>query len=153
MRTFRSLPLATLLALTGCGFNSSPADNLTFKAPAGWQGSPGIMGFMQFWKAPNGNKEVLMLFKSPKPLEVHDVFNSANMKDARVETEKPISICGNQSAEYIKAQGTTSSNDDSTIEMVMTKAAGTTYLAMYIYPVRAAPNAEAGAALRQLCPK
>jgi hypothetical protein len=148
-----SLPLAALLALSGCGFNSSPADNLTFKPPAGWQGSPGIMGFMQFWKAPNGNKEVLMLFKSPKPLQVRDVFNSANMRDARVETKKPMTICGSQSAEFIKAQGTSSSNDDSNIEMVMTNAAGTTYLSMYIYPVRAAPNSEASAAMLELCPK
>jgi hypothetical protein len=145
--------LLAALASSGCGFTSSPADNLTFKAPAGWQSSPGIMGFMQFWKAPSGNQEVLMLFKSPKPLQVHDVFNSANMKDAKVETEKPISICGNQPAEFFKAQGMSSQGKDSNVEMVMTNAAGTTYLAMYIYPAGAAPNGDAAGALRELCSK
>jgi hypothetical protein len=148
-----SVLLFSLLAAGGCGFTSSPADNLTFKAPAGWQGSPGIMGFMQFWKAPNGNKEVLMLFKSPKPLDTHEVFNNANMRDAKVETQKPITICGNQPAEFFKAQGTSSQGGNSNIEMVMTNAAGSTYLAMYIYPAAATPNGEAGAALRELCSK
>ena len=40
-----------------------------FKAPPGWQASPGIMGFMQFWRPPDNDNEVLMLFKSPKPIE------------------------------------------------------------------------------------
>ena len=44
----------SLLAEAAADSTSSPADNLTFKAPAGWQASPGIMGFMQFWKAPGG---------------------------------------------------------------------------------------------------
>lgn len=145
--------LALVLAASGCGFTSSPADNLTFTAPAGWQSSPGIMGFMQFWKAPNGNKEMLMLFKSPKPLQVRDVFNNANMREAKVQAQKPITICGSQPAEYYKAQGTSSQGNDSNVEMVMTDAAGTTYLAMYIYPVGAAPNAQAATALRALCSK
>jgi hypothetical protein len=145
--------LLSILTAGGCGFTSSPADNLTFKAPAGWPSSPGIMGFMQFWKAPNGNKEVLMLFKSPKPLQAHDVFNSANLKDAKVETQKPITICGSQPAEFFQAQGTSSQGGNSNIEMVMTNAAGSTYLAMYIYPVGGSPNGDAAAALRELCSK
>jgi hypothetical protein len=142
-----------ILASSGCGFTSSPADNLTFKAPAGWQSSPGIMGFMQFWKAPNSNKEVLLLFKSPKPLQTKEVFNNANLRDAKVETQKPITICGSQAAQFFKAQGTSSRGDDSNVEMVMTDAAGTTYLAMYVYPAGAQPNGEAAAALRELCSK
>ena len=148
-----SVLLFSVLAASGCGFTSSPADNLTFKAPAGWQSSPGIMGFMQFWKAPSSNKEVLMLFKSPKPLDTHEVFNNANLRDAKVQTQKPITICGNQPAEFFKAQGTSSQGGDSNIEMVMTNAAGSTYLAMYVYPAGATPNGEAGAALRELCSK
>ncbi|MEO6835597.1 MAG: hypothetical protein ABI231_06790, partial [Candidatus Tumulicola sp.] len=121
--------LLALLALSGCGLTNSPADKLTFKAPGGWQGSPGIMGFMQFWKAPGKNNEVLMLFKSPKPLATTEVFSSANLKDARVEAQKPITICGNQAAQFYKAQGTSTGGADSNVEMVMTNAGGTTYLA------------------------
>jgi hypothetical protein len=147
------LPLVTVSMLTACGFTSSPADSLTFKAPAGWSGSPGIMGFMQFWRAPNRSDEVLMLFKSPKPLQTRDVFSSANLRDAKVQTEKPITICGNQPAEFFKAQGMSSRGSDSNVEMVMTNTAGTTYLAMYIYPLGGMPNGEADAALRELCAK
>lgn len=143
--------LATVV-LTGCGLTSSPADNLTFKAPKGWTGSPGIMGFMQFWKAP-GNDEVLMLFKSPKPLKTTEVFTSADLRDAKIEAEKPITICGNQSAQFFKAQGTSKGGHDSNIEMVMTNAGGATYMAMYVYPLGTQTNADAETALRQLCAK
>lgn len=144
--------LLAALALGGCGLTNSPADNLTFKPPKGWQGSPGIMGFMQFWKAP-GSDEVLMLFRSPKPLQVNEVFNSANLKDAKVETEKPEKICGNQPAQFFKAQGTSKGGHDSYVEMMMTNAAGATYMAMYIYPVGRQVNGEAETALRELCAK
>ncbi|MBV8373558.1 MAG: hypothetical protein JOY69_09875 [Candidatus Eremiobacteraeota bacterium] len=150
---FQTAALLLVAALTGCGFTSSPADNLTFKAPAGWQGSPGIMGFMQFWRAPNSDDQVLMLFKSPKPLQTRDVFSSANLRDAKVEAQKPITICGNQTAEYFKARGTSRNGRDSNVEMVMTDVSGTTYFAMYLYPAGAAPNGEADAALHELCAK
>lgn len=145
--------LLALLALTGCGLTSSPADNLTFKAPAGWRGSPGMMGFMQFWTSPSSRNEVLMLFKSPKPLAVNEVFNSADLKDADVEAQKAITICGKQPAQYFKARGSLKGNSNSNVEMVMTNAAGTTYMAMYVYPNGVQTNADAEAALRELCTK
>ncbi|HEY1656653.1 MAG TPA: hypothetical protein VGF86_16230 [Candidatus Tumulicola sp.] len=150
---FAAAPALLLaLILAGCGLTSSPADNLTFKAPKGWSGSPGIMGFMQFWKAP-GSDEVLMVFRSPKPLKTTEVFNSADLRDAKVENQKAITICGSQPAEFFKAQGTSKGGHDSNIEMVMTNAGGATYMAMYVYPVGIAVNADAEAALRQLCTK
>jgi hypothetical protein len=142
-----------VLALSACGATSSPADNLNFKAPSGWQSSPGIMGFMQFWKAPTSDNEVLMLFKSPRPLKTSDVFNSANLKDAKVEAQQAIVICGAQPAVFFKAQATGSKGADSNVEMVKTDAAGTTYMAMYVYPAGAQPNSDAVAALRELCAK
>jgi hypothetical protein len=147
-----ALAALAVLVLSACGATSSPADNLNFKAPSGWQSSPGIMGFMQFWKAPTSDTEVLMLFKSPKPLKTSDVFNSANLKDAKVETQQAIVICGAQPAVFFKAQAT-GSKGDSNVEMVKTDAAGTTYMAMYVYPVGVQPNGDAVAALRELCAK
>lgn len=144
---------AAAVALSGCGLTSSPADNLTFKAPGGWQGSPGIMGFMQFWKPPAGKSEVLMLFKSPKTLTTTEVFKNADLTDATVRAQKAITICGNQSAQYYKALGTSKNGNDSNIEMVMTNANGTTYMAMYVYPVAGTANGDAEAALRELCSK
>jgi len=152
-----ALAFAVLLTAGGCGFTSSPADNITFKPPAGWQASPGIMGFMQLWKAPGGRDEVLMLFRSPKQIATSDVMSTANLKDARIETRQDVTICGNQAAQFIKAQGTATSvgskSDSSNIEMMMSNTGGATYMAMYVYPVGGSPNAEATAAIRELCAK
>ncbi|MGB8519853.1 MAG: hypothetical protein WCD38_06770 [Candidatus Tumulicola sp.] len=152
-----TVAFAALLAVSGCGFNSSPADNITFKAPAGWQASPGIMGFMQLWKAPGGRDEVLMLFRSPKQIATSDVMSSANVKDARIESEQRVTICGNQSAEFLKAQGSAhgvgSKADSSNVETMVSNTGGATYMAMYVYPIGGVPNAEATAALRELCAK
>ena len=149
-----SVLCAAMLAATGCGFNSSPADNLTFKPPTGWQGSPGIMGFMQLWKAPNRNDEVLMLFKSPRPIQPSEVSQQCGPEghEGR-ENVQHIRICNNQPAELLTAQGTHGQGKDSIVDMVMSKAGGATYMAMYVYPVGGAPDGEATAALRELCTK
>lgn len=159
MSRFLSITVActALLAVTGCGFTSSPADNITFKPPAGWQGSPGIMGFMQLWKAPGRNDEVLMLIRSPRQIQINDVMNSANVKDAKIEALQHVTICGSQAAEFVKAQGTpqsvTSKGQNSNVEMMMSNAAGATYMAMYVYPIGGLPNSQATASLRELCAK
>lgn len=153
-RFCRALPLFCALALGGCGLTASPADGLNFKAPSGWQSSPGIMGFMQFWKAPDSNKEVLMLFKSPKPMDTKDVFSNAKLKDATVERQQAIKICGNQPAVFIKATANSAANgshQQSQVQMVMSTAGQSTFIAMYMYPTNAAPNQEAASALRELC--
>src|SRR5580700_8390627 len=97
------------VAQTGCAFSASPADGLTFQAPPGWQSSPGIMGFMQFWRPPSSDREVLMLFKSPKPLATNEVFSNAQMqdslKDVQIQSRRTIQICGNQPAAYVQARG------------------------------------------------
>ena len=144
--------VALALALAGCGLTASPADGLNFKAPDGWQSSPGIMGFMQFWKAPGNDKEVLMLFKSPKPIDTKEAFQNAKLKDATIEQQKQMTICGNQPATYLEARGSSSSGDDSNIRMLVTNANGNTYFAMYVYSVGTRPNADATASLSELCP-
>ena len=148
---------AALLAASGCGFTSSPADKLTFKAPAGWQAFPGIMGFMQLWKAPGRSDEVLMLFRSPREIPTNDVMTTANVKDAKIESVQHVTICGSQPATLLTARGTaqslTTKGTNSNLQMMMSDAGGATYMAMYAYPIGAAPNAEATAALRELCAK
>lgn len=154
MRLHLSLGAVALAAavLTGCGLTSSPADALSFKAPKGWQAFPGIMGFMQFWKQP-GADAVLMLFKSPKPIKITEVFSNADLSDAHVQSQQTITICGSQPAEYLKAQGKSKTGHDSNIEMVMSNAGGQTYMAMYVYPIGTQGDADAEAALRELCTK
>jgi hypothetical protein len=143
--------------LSACGFTSSPAEGLQFQAPAGWKPSPGIMGFMQFWRPPVDDGEVLMLVKSPKPLQAKDVFSSNQMqgtlKDVTIQELRTIQICGNQNATLLQAQGTSSRGGKDQVEMIMSSTGGSTYLAMYVRPLGTAANAEASSAVRQLCAK
>ena len=143
--------------LSGCGFTSSPADGLTFTAPSGWQASPGILGFMQFWTPGSHSSEVLMLFRSPKEIDRAEVFQSGKLQNAQIEQQRQITMCGNQQATYFK--GTADSSTDNqpskphNLEMTMTNANGATYFAMYVYPLDHRPNAQAESALRALCVK
>jgi hypothetical protein len=115
------------------------------------------MGFMQFWRPPVDDGEVLMLVKSPKPLQAKEVFSNSQMqgtlKDVTIQELRTIQICGNQSATYLEAQGESSRQGRDQVEMVMTNTGGSTYMAMYVRPMGSAPNAAASAAVRQLCAK
>jgi len=145
-----------LLVQTGCGFSASPADGLTFAAPPGWSASPGIMGFMQFWRPPSGDHEVLMLFRSPKPLRASDVFSTqqlhGTLQSVTVQHRGTIQICDRQPASYLQGRGHSSKGEEN-VEMVMTTTRGTTYMALYVRPLEQAPNAAAEAAVRELCAK
>ncbi|HEV2643960.1 MAG TPA: hypothetical protein VGT98_14705 [Candidatus Elarobacter sp.] len=161
MRIFRAGPAlasgACAFVLSACGFSASPADGLRFAAPPGWRSSPGILGFMQFWRPPADDNQVLMLFKSPKPLKASDVFSYDRMqdtlKDARVTSRRSIAICGDQPATYIEARGSSAKGGNDKVDMVMTTLRETTYFALYVRPVEAVPDAQAEAALRELCAK
>jgi hypothetical protein len=145
------------LDLAGCSVTASPADGLRFAAPPGWRSSPGILGFMQFWRPPNDDREVLMLFKSPKPLTAKEVFTNVQINDtlkgARIERRSAITICGDHPATFIEARGTSTHNGDERIDLVLTNIAGNGYLALYARPAGAIPNPVAESALRELCPK
>jgi hypothetical protein len=158
MRLVRSSVAAVLaLAAAGCGLTASPADGLRFQAPAGWRPSPGIMGFMQFWRPPDDDREMLMLFKSPRPVSTGDVFSNSQVHDTlhdmTIQRRQTILICGRQPATYIDARGRSSRGGDEHVEMMMTNVAGSSYFAMYVRPIDAAPNPTAQAALRELCAK
>ncbi len=145
------------LFVAGCGFSSSPADGLKFQPPPTWQSSPGIMGFMQFWRPPVEDGEVLMLFKSPKPLAPNEIFSSDRVRDtlqgARIERRSTIQICGGQPATYIEARGSSSRSGDEMVHVVTTTVNGASYFAMYVRPMGRPPNAFAEVALRELCAK
>jgi hypothetical protein len=146
------------LLLSACGFTSSPAEGLQFQPPAGWKSSPGIMGFMQFWRPPVDDGEMLMLVKSPKPLEAKEVFSNSQMhgtlKDVTIQDLRTIQICGNQSATLLQAQGTSSSRPEKDqVEMIMSNAGGSSYFAMYVRPLGTPANPQASVAVRQLCLK
>lgn len=159
LRKIGTVALGCIVAIAqvGCGFGSSPAEGLRFSAPPGWRSSPGIMGLMQFWRSPTNDQEVLMLFRSPKPLPAGDIFSNSQMqetlKDVVVTRRSRIKICGNQPATAIEARGSSAKGGDEYVEMVMTAARGTSYFAMYVRPITSMPNPQAVAALRELCLK
>jgi hypothetical protein len=146
-----------ILAQTGCGFQSSPAQGLNFTAPSDWKASPGVLGFMQFWRAPANNGEFLMLFHSPKKLSADDIFSSDRMKDtlqdASIVRRQPITICDKQPATYVEARGSSEKGRQDRVDLVLSDVAGASYIAMYVRPVDAPPNPLALASLRELCAK
>jgi hypothetical protein len=153
-----ALCVAALAAvvLGGCAFNTSPAQALQFRPPPDWRSSPGFLGFMQFWRPPVDDREVLMLFKSPRQLQPSQVFADTRLqgdvRDTKIERRSTIRICGTQPAEYVEARGT-SSRGEARMEMVVTNVGGSTYFAMYARPVELPANPMAEAALRELCAK
>lgn len=145
------------IAVTGCGFQSSPSEALTFQPPPGWRASPGFLGIMQFWRSPASDRDVLMLVRSPRLLQPKEVFANpkfqTTLKDATIERRASILICGDQPAQYVQARGTSSRGEEDRVEMIMTNAAGASYVAMYARPVGVPSDPKAEAALRELCPK
>jgi hypothetical protein len=130
---------------------------LQFAAPNSWKPSPGILGFMQFWRAPDNDHELLMVFRSPRPMQTKDIFSNENMQgttsDVTVVREQTIKICGTQPATFIQARGSSSRAGPMDIETVATNLGGSSYFAVYLRPASTAPNPAALAALRELCAK
>ncbi len=159
MRLPLRVVLVALLAVAvgSCGLQASPADGLRFEAPNGWRPSPGILGFMQFWRPPTEDREVLMLFKSPRPMKTNEIFSNSNMqdtmKDVTIVTQQTIKICGAQPAKYVQARGSSSQGGPIDIETVATIIGGSSYFAVYVRPIAVRPNPTALAALREVCPK
>jgi hypothetical protein len=159
MRSPLRVALVAMLAVTvgGCALQASPADGLRFEAPAGWRASPGIMGYMQFWRPPNNDREVLLLFKSPRPMQTNEIFSKSNlqdtMKDVTIVGQQTIKICGTQPAKYVQARGSSSEGGPIDIETVATIIGGSSYFAVYVRPIVVRPNPIALAALREVCPK
>jgi hypothetical protein len=159
MRALLRVALVVMLAVTvgGCALQASPADGLRFEAPAGWRVSPGILGYMQFWRPPADDREVLMLFKSPRPMQTNEIFSKSNLQDSMhdvtIVAQQTIAICGAQPAKYVRARGLSSQGGQTDIETVATTVRGSTYFAIYVRPIALRPNPLALAALREVCPK
>jgi hypothetical protein len=155
---------AAAMVLAGCGVLKSPADGLTFRAPAGWTGTPGIMGRFQLWTGGSGDKshqQVLMLMKLPADVKLDKSFdpreietNSAtSLRDATLVSERTMKLCGTQESMFVKMQGKSKTGSvEEAIEMVLSKAPDGTYMAMYVHPVDSDSNPEAEGAIYQLCP-
>jgi hypothetical protein len=150
--------------LTACGFMKSPAEDINFEAPSGWQSTPGIMGRFQLWTGGSANaKQVLMLMKLPQDAKIDRSFDASDMKDltgpasvkdATMLDQRRMTICGNQPALYMKMRGASNSQKtNEMIEAVVSKVSDGTFMAMHMYPVGSVPDSQAEAAIYELCPK
>jgi hypothetical protein len=158
--------MAAVALLSACGLLKSPAEDITFQAPSGWQSTPGIMGRFQLWTGGTTSKQMLMLMKLPQDAKMDSAFSdadfkemsgSARVKDATVVERRSMNICGNQPALYMKMRGVSVTNNsektEELIDTVLSKVSDGTYMAMHMYPVGSVPDQQAEAAIYELCPK
>ena len=156
--------LCAVVLLTACGLTKSPAEDINFVAPNGWQSTPGIMGRFQLWTGGANGKQVLMLMKLPQDAKIDRTFNASDMKDlagpsavkdATMLEQRTMKICGTQPALYMKMRGVSSgqTKTEEMIEAVMSKVSDGTFMAMHMYPVGSVPDPQADAAIYELCPK
>ncbi len=148
MRSAR-LAAAVLCAsvLAACG---SPGASITFSAPAKFSDSKNILGMAQIWTTPN-QKEMLMLMKLPVNADSRKTaFNSPVMKNATIQRQVAIKICGNQPARSFEMLQTKKHQH---IDALITTTSGSTYMSMYGYPVGSKPDPQAESAIKNLCAK
>ncbi|HET9031126.1 MAG TPA: hypothetical protein VFN49_13220 [Candidatus Aquilonibacter sp.] len=142
-----------VLALTACGHAT---DSVTFTAPPAFHEKASFGPFMQIWEGEPHT--VLMLMALPVAADLNKAMDQANLKDAKVQKNEHIKICGgSQDAVFAQLEGETttgsSSSGPSEIEFLATNVAGKTYMAMYARPLHTAPDSAAEAAIRNVCPK
>ncbi|MFN2528531.1 MAG: hypothetical protein ABR584_07430 [Candidatus Baltobacteraceae bacterium] len=133
--------------LAACG---SPGASITFSAPAKFSDSKNILGMAQIWTTPN-RKEILMLMKLPVNADSRKTaFNSPVMKNATIEKQAAIKICGNQPARSFEML---QRKEHQHIDALMTTTLGSTYMSMYGYPAGSKPDPQAESAIKNLCAK
>lgn len=146
------LSLAVLCVAAGCSFKS-PAENLDFKAPAGWNSTPSIMGF-QMWMSPNKDEMLMLMNRKGKMSQTFDLRTIPGNTYSQVTTNKEIHICSNQPARLIVASGKTKDGKPETTQLVTTTYGDdNNYMAIYARPTSSAADPQAEAATRMLCLK
>lgn len=152
------MPIVTLCiagVLAGC---ASVTSNIAFRPPAGWIGTPAMLGRLQMWIKSGQQKDsmpqMLMLVKGNKS-DTHADFNNLPpqySKNLHVLRHGNMKLCGTQPAEQFVAQGTDNNGKRAQIEMTTTVIGKDRYVAMYIRPVSMAADPQAETAIHSLCP-
>ncbi|HEV3140258.1 MAG TPA: hypothetical protein VGY57_07070 [Vicinamibacterales bacterium] len=151
-RRLLTVAFASVL-LASCG---SPADQITFKAPANWNSTPGIMGRFQMWM---NNGQVVMLIRGDKNMTIADAEKSSPSAGAMdLGKAQNIKICGgSQDAQSFTGQANSTVNgkkEPKIVEGILSDVAGARYLAMYIRPLTMKTgDAQAEDAIHSLCAK
>jgi hypothetical protein len=139
-------------ALAGCGSVTAGVD---FKAPAGWNSTPSILGRMQLWmKKARDNKqdEMVMLVRgSNADIDLRNI-PQVGVGAVSMAKQSTITICGNRKAQFLSGSGSGHGGQKETMEMVSATVGQDGYVAMYIRPQSDPAAPEAEAAIRSLCP-
>jgi hypothetical protein len=152
----RLLAVASAAALAGCG---SATDSITFKAPSNFTTAASVGPFMQMWTGPQHS--ALMLMALPTKIDLDKAVTSSDIKDATIQKQATIQICGNQPAVYVSMIGQRETIGSAApggaeqkrqIDFLATNANGKTYMAMYMRPVGTPVDTAAEAAIRDICP-
>lgn len=153
--------LATVLLVACGGLTQSPADGLNFRAPDGWQSTPGIMGRFQLWTTGESkDKQVLVLLKLPPQAKADKSFdvnmvngpNSGGVEGATIVSRRQVTLCGNQPSLYVLMRGESAREKvEENVAAVFSRTTDAMYMAVYVYPVGTAANAWAEAAIYELC--
>lgn len=152
MKRALAASLLAFAALSGCGSVTAGVD---FKAPAGWNATPSILGRMQFWtkKSPdNKQDEMLLLIRGSNTNIDLKSIPQAGVGAITTEKQTTIAICGNRKAQFLSGTGSGHSGQKQTMEMVSATVGQEGYLAMYIRPQSAPADPAAETAIRSLCP-
>ena len=93
-----------------------------------------------------------MLMAFPGKADVNKALTNAKVTDAKVKKHERITICGNQPADFVQAEGTTgtsvsigmgagqSMKNNSNVDVLVTVANGKTYIALYAWPLNASAD-------------
>jgi len=143
--------------LAGCG---STTDNLAFKVPAGYSNKMNTF-IMSMWQKGDTDSlsGLIMLMKLPVKMDSSKfdstTLSSSGTKNMKIESTQSVQICGNQTAMLAKATGTSDQvkGKDMNMEMLMTSVGGNSYIAMYMYPQKAAADPDAEATIKSVCAK
>ncbi len=160
----RRLPLGAAvlaIAVAACG---SVTDSVKFNVPPQYESKASFGPFMQIWETPD-KKSTMMLMAFPGKADVNKALTDAKVTDAKVKKHERITICGNQPADFVQAEGTTgtsvsigmgagqSMKNNSNVDVLVTVANGKTYIALYAWPLNASADPQAEAAVRGVCSK
>jgi len=149
------LAVTSLAGLAACG---SASDALTFAAPPGYTQAASIGPFVQVWNTAD-KKNVITLIALPTKIDLDKAMSQSDIKDAQVNEEKHIAICGNQKAIYADIIGESTTGQTGTaprkmhIEFLATNIGEKTYMSIYLRPVGAPLDGAADRAIHNICPK
>lgn len=150
----KGLLILALAFSAGC---ASVTAGLDFKTPPGWDQSPSIFGVIQVWSKKSKSSsedQTLMLIRGHNlnNMSLGQIPQLGN--DLRQVKRSNITICQNKAAQYLSAIGNNNGKGgEERLEAVSAPVGDTSYLSMYIRPIKERADPQAEAAIRSLCLK